>query len=245
MKKVDNRGSATVEASLILPMFIFAVLVLFHSIRLRMAEGIVYEAAVETVEYMAEISYLTQCNATVPRMKLRDYIDNESLVDSYIIGGVDGVSFEGSTYLDAEGYVCLCVSYEVGINVPIIGNLSGERSYELRQKAYVGDVARGQDEELSEDDIYVYITDNREAYHMSRGCSHLDLSITPATKKRAKEEGYSPCQFCGAEAGESVLITKNGDKYHSRTDCLGLKRTVYRVKKSQVEGMGACGRCGG
>lgn len=245
MKKVDNRGSATVEASLILPMFIFAVLVLFHGIRLRMAEGILYEAAVETVEYMAEISYLTECNATVPRMKLGDYIDNESLVDSYIIGGVDGVSFEGTTYLDDEGYVCLCITYEVGINVPIIGSMSGERSYEIRQRAYVGDTARSQDEELSEEDIYVYITDNREAYHLSRDCSYLDLSITPATKKKAKAEGYTPCEFCGAEAGESVLITKHGGKYHGRADCLGLKRTVYRVRKSQVEGMGACSRCGG
>lgn len=228
---------------MILPIFIFGVLVMFYAIRLRMAEAVVYEASAETVEYMAELSYITECNYLIPMTKLREYIDNKGLVESHIIGGIDGISFLGSTYLDEEGYVCLRVSYQVGINVPIIGKLSGSRSYEIRQRAYTGDQTRAEGEEWSPDDIYVYITDNREAYHVSRGCSHLVLSITPASKSSAKADGYTPCQICGHEADKAVLITEQGDKYHGRGDCLGLKRTVYRVKKSQVEGLGACERC--
>lgn len=239
----NNRGSATVEASLILPLFIFGVLVLFHGIRLHMAEAVLYEAAAETVEYMAELSYITETNYLVPKSKLGQYVDNKELVESYIIGGIDGVSFLGSTYLDDEGYVCLKVSYKVGINVPIIGKLSSHRSYEIRQKAYKGYKEREAGEELSEDEIYVYITDNREAYHLSRGCTHLKLSITPSSKAQARSKGYSPCEFCGDVAGDSVIITEQGNRYHSRTDCMGLKRTVYRVKKSQVQGLGACERC--
>ncbi len=243
MIKRTDRGSATVEATLILPIFIFGILVLFHGIRLKMAEAVLYEAAAETVEYMAELSYITECNYLIPKTKIGDYIDDSKLVDSYIIGGADGVSFIGSTYLDDEGYVCLRVSYRVGINVPIIGSLSGERSYVIRQKAYVGDEARLKESEPSADDIYVYITDNREAYHISRCCTHLDLSVTPGTKSAAKSNGYSPCEFCGKDAKEAVLITNHGNRYHSRVDCIGLNRTVYRVKKSQVEGLGACERC--
>ncbi len=239
----NNRGSATVEASLILPMFIFGVLVLFHGIRLHMAEAVLYEAAVETVEYMAELSYITDTNYLVPKSKLGQYVDNMELVESYIIGGVDGVSFLGSTYLDDEGYVCLKVSYKVGINVPVIGNLSSHRTYEIRQKAYRGYKEREDGQGIAEDEIYVYITDNREAYHLSRGCTHLVLSITPATKTKARANGYSSCEFCGEESGDSVLVTSYGNRYHSRSDCTGLKRTVYRVKKSQVQGLGACERC--
>ena len=239
----NNRGSATVEASLILPLFIFGVLVLFNGIRLHMAEAVLYEAAAETVEYMAELSYITETNYLVPASRINQYVDNKELVEGYIIGGIDGVSFLGSTYLDEEGYVCLKVSYKVGINVPIIGNLSGRRTYEIRQKAYKGYKENEEGQVLSEDEIYVYITDNREAYHISRGCTHLVLSITPGNKSSAKASGYSACEFCGDASGEAVLITKHGNKYHSRTDCLGLKRTVYRVKKSQVQGLGACDRC--
>lgn len=239
----NNKGSATVEASLILPMFIFGALVLFHGIRLHMAEAVLYEAAAETVEYMAELSYITETNYLVPKSKIGQYVDNKELVENYIIGGIDGVSFLGSTYLDDEGYVCLNVSYKVGINVPIIGNLSGHRTYVIRQKAYKGYKEREDGQELTEDEIYVYITDNREAYHASRGCTHLVLSITPSTKTKARANRYSPCEFCGEASEGSVLITKHGNKYHGRADCLGLKRTVYRVKKSQVQGLGACERC--
>lgn len=243
MSSSKDKGSATVEATLILPLFIFGILVLFHGIRLHMAEAVLYEAAAETVEYMAEISYLSECNSIIPQGKLGEYLDNPKLVESYIIDGVDGVNFQGSKYLDDEGYVCLVVNYRVGINVPVLGALRGDRSYEIRQKAYTGDKCRSRDEELSTDDIYVYITDNREAYHISRGCSHLDLSITPTTKEAAKANGYSPCEFCGEGAAGGVVVTKHGDRYHSRSNCTGLKRTVYRVKKSQVEGLGACERC--
>ena len=243
MKIISNKGSATIEATLILPLFVFGVMVLFYGVRLRMAEAVLYEAATETVEYMAELSYISECNSLVPKAKIVEYLDNDSLVENYIIGGINGVDFQGSRYLDDEGYVCLVVNYRIGINVPVIGELCGDRSYEIRQKAYKGDKPRDEENELTADEVYVYITDNKEAYHNSRGCSHLDLSITPMSKDRAKATGYSPCEYCGSEANGAVLVTTYGDRYHSRGDCTGLKRTVYRVKKSQVEGLGACKRC--
>ncbi len=238
-----NKGSATIEATLGLPIFIFAVLLLFHGIRLRMAEAIVYEAAAETVEYMAELSYIAECSYIIPETRIKLYIDDEKLIDTYIEGGTSGISFAGSTYLDEEGYVCLKVSYELKVKLPVLGDFGGKRTYEIRQKAYKGDEKNTAEETVSQDDIYVFVTDNKEAYHMSRDCSHLNLSITPYTKAKAKKQGYTACEFCGDEAGDSVLVTKHGDRYHGRVDCLGIKRTVYRVKKSQVEDLGGCGRC--
>ncbi len=244
MVRGNNKGSATLEAALVMPLFIFAILVLFHGIRLRMTEAIIYEAASETVEYMAELSYLEECNYLVPKMRIGEYVDNKGLVESYIADGLDGISFLGSEYLDEDGYVSLRVSYQVEINVPFIGDLSGERSYIIRQKAYKGignDQVEGQ---LSDSDVYVYITDNREAYHTTRACTHLDLSITPMAINKAKEKGYTLCEFCQDVGGNSVLVTSYGNRYHTTTDCSGLRRTVYRVKKSQVEELGECMRCG-
>lgn len=244
MNTKNNRGIATVETTLILPIFIFAMLVLYHIIKLRMAESVLYEASMETVEYMAEVSYLEEGNGLIARQKLGEYIDDKPLVEKYIIGGEDGVSFEGSRYLDEEGYVCLHISYEVGLDVPVIGSLSGHRSYVIRQKAYIGQESDGISEEIPSDEVYVYVTDNREAYHTTRSCSHLDLSVGPSTVKQAKREGYVPCGFCGGKTEGNVLITNHGNRYHGNKECIGIKRTVYRVKKSQVEGLGACKRCG-
>lgn len=228
-----------------LPIIIFVMLGLFGMIRLRMAEAYVYEAAVETVEYMAQVSYLSECQVLVPKTCFPGYVDNKSLVDSYIRGGTNGVSFLGTDYLDDDGYVCLRVSYSYGVDVPLLGSLGGKRSYVIRQKAYIGlkedDQAKSQ---LTDDDIYVYITDNREAYHMSRHCTHLDLTISMASAQTAQYYGYTRCSFCGDKEAAGVYVTKWGDRYHNDRNCSGLKRTLYRVKKSQVEGLGACQRCG-
>lgn len=240
-----NRGSATVEATLILPIFIFAMLLMFHGIRIIMTEAIVYEAAAETVEYMAELSYVAECSYIIPKTKIKGYIDQEELVDTYIKGGTEGISFVGTTYLDSEGYVCLQVSYKLAFKLPILGNIGGERSYEIRQRAYKGDGEKStsEDVESAQEDVYVFVTDNREAYHMSRDCTHLSLSVTPTTTTQARKKGYTACEFCGDDAKSSVLVTKHGEKYHGRADCLGLKRTVYRVKLLDVKNLGGCERC--
>lgn len=240
----NNVGSTTVEATIILPLFIFFVLAFFQIARLRMAESIIYEAAIETVEYLAEFTYLEKSDVFLAKAKFKDYVDNQSLIEGYIVDGVEGVSFKDSIYLDDEGYVCLCINYQVSINVPLLGDLSGERSYVVRQKAYLGEEMDEEGEKVIQDDIYVYITDNKEAYHLSRSCSHLDLSITTTSLDKADKMGYQPCQFCGDGVNYGVFITQWGERYHSKSDCSGLKRTVYRVKKTQVEELGACERCG-
>lgn len=241
----NNRGSVTVETTIILPIFIFYVLALFHMARLRMAESIIYEGAIDTAEYMAEFSYLEESDVLIARAKFKEYVDDKSLIDSYITDGIEGVTFENTVYLDEEGYVCLCVNYQVKIDIPLISELTGERSYIVRQRAYLGESKDQEGEQINQDDMYVYITDNREVYHISRSCSHLTLSISITEEAKADKMGYAACEFCGDDVDGAVLITEWGKRYHSKKECSGLKRSVYRVKKSQVKDLGACERCGG
>ena len=42
-----------------------------------------------------------------------------------------------------------------------------------------------------------------------------------------------------------LYVTEEGECYHYKIDCSGLKRTVYMINKSQIEGKGPCSRCGG
>ena len=62
-------------------------------------------------------------------------------------------------------------------------------------------------------------------------------------KNSAVAAGYTACEFCGDGTGEIVIITDYGGRYHFKSDCSGLKRTIYRVKIDEVGGMAECSRC--
>lgn len=243
---MNNKGNTVVEATLILPIFIFGMLALFEFSQCRLAENIVYEAAWETAEYMAEYGYIGEGNIWLAQLKLEKYVDDLGLVDKYIKGGVSGVSFTGSCFKTDENDVELTITYKLNCNIPFFEYFSHEKSYTLKQHIYCGYI-KEQDEEGEETDNeqYVYVTDNMEAYHTTRACTHLSLSISCTSRKQAEKNNFSPCEFCGDKCGQTVYITKYGDKYHSGKTCSGLKRSIKRVKLSEVEHIGVCQRCGG
>ena len=233
---MNNKGIASVEAAIVIPIFLFAFLAIYHVINIISVKTIIYEAAVETSEYLAETAYLEDVGMNVLSEKTRKLEFEKNLSD---VGGVSGITFHHS-YRDDADNVIICLRYK--IKIPF---LSIEKQFEIKikQRAYLG---RNKDEIISQDDedIYVYITDNMEAYHLSRNCSHLDLSIEYATLEGAREAGYKKCSFCGNRKGDMVYITKEGDCYHKYISCSGLTRNVHRVRLSEVGGMQPCQRCG-
>lgn len=232
----NNRGSVALEASLTVPLFLLAMVYLFLVFQCVLAETLVYEAAAQTAEYVAEASYIGPCSQAVAYLKFPGYIDEEETVSRYIKGGIKGVSFLGSTMLDEESYVVLRVSYET--------KYVGKRTFTIRKRAYTGEMQKQQtDEKGGEDEKYVYVTDYQSVYHLTRNCTYLSLKIRPSTLSQAENQGYHACAFCGDACGHLVYVTEEGECYHSRLTCSGLKRTVYRKKKSEVEGLGACTRC--
>lgn len=240
--KSNNKGVATVEATLVLPIFIFSMLAVYHMAQTRLAENIIYDAAVETAEYLAETAYLNENSIYGASLIFHKYIDDEGMVEDYIKGGVNGVSFWGTTGIDDEGYFVLQVNYEVEVSLPFVPELVSDRTVTIRQRAYVGDSNHNNQGE-QEGDEYVYVTDNRDVYHSSRMCTYLELSMHTVNLSLATGNGYKPCEFCGGEGGKTVIITDYGGKYHYSGRCSGLKRTIYRVKYSEVEGLGGCSRC--
>ena len=92
------------------------------------------------------------------------------------------------------------------------------------------------------------ITPYGNAYHSSAECKTLKLSIrsVPRTGISAlrSEDGsiYYPCR-CAGTSSKNVYITDYGTEYHGNIACSGLKRTVYRVLRSQVGDRHPCMRC--
>lgn len=239
---VKNKGNAVVEATLLLPFFIFGMLALYHIGRAKLAEQVVYEAAVETAEYLAEEAYLEIYNPITPFVKLKEYVDDSDLIERYIQNGIDGIFISGYTEPDENNQITIKVSFTMVVSVPLLPKLTSSRIFEITQQIYVGDKKYAKDGNENEDQ-YVFVTDNRDVYHVSRECSHLLLSVHSANPDKIRNQ-YTPCEFCGNEwRGGVVFVTDDGKRFHCSVNCSGLKRTVYRVKKSSIGGLPGCTRC--
>ncbi len=238
---LNNKGIATVEASLIMPIFIFSMLAIYHMAQVKLAENIIYDAGVETAEYLAEIAYLNEDSIYGAGLVFHKYVDDKDMLEKYIKGGVQGIDFLGTTGIDSEGYYQLRINYEVVLSLPFVPELASDKSITIRCRAYIGDDI--DEAENSNTDRYVFVTENKEVYHDSRLCTYLELSIKTTTKETAKRNGLLPCEYCGDGTGDKVIVTDYGEKYHYSFNCSGLKRTIYRVKFSEVEGIGGCTRC--
>lgn len=238
----DNKGNAVVEATLILPFFIFGMLALFHIGKAKLAEQIVYEAAIETAEYLAEEAYLEKYNPITPYVKFRQYIDDENLVEQYIQNGVEGIIISGYTKPDANNRITIKVSFTTKFSIPLFPKITNSHAYEITQQVYIGDKDMNSEDD-GEENQFVFVTDNRDVYHISRNCTHLLLSVRAVSLDTVSNQ-YTPCEFCGDERpGGVVFVTDEGKKYHCSVNCSGLKRTVYRVKKNSIGGLPGCTRC--
>jgi len=91
-------------------------------------------------------------------------------------------------------------------------------------------------------------------YHCDRECTYLKPSVreiqgkNASSKRNSSGAKYKPCEKCchGIEAGNlaGVYITTYGDRYHKIPVCTKIKRDIRRVKKSEINKLPACSKCG-
>ena len=74
----------------------------------------------------------------------------------------------------------------------------------------------------------------------------LAAGVPRLTELEQIQDSLSPCELCaeGKHADSAVYVTETGDRYHLSIGCSGLKRTVTRVRRSDVTGLPYCSECG-
>lgn len=255
------RGSMTVEASLIFPIFLIAVINLLsildfvrlqsnmtaalHQTGKRLAVyGYAYDkTGLKLEEYplsSALFSY-TFVKSSVEKYAGRDYLENTVLEN-----GSAGIWYGHSKIME-EDRVDLVALYNVN------GLFSGKELKGIPMYSrFYGHVWNGYDVEKNvltdKGDIYVFITENGTVYHKNRNCTYLNPSVEAVyyedlEKRRNKAGGiFYACELCGGKKGSVVYITEQGNRYHTTTECSGLKRTVYAVLLSET-GCPPCSKC--
>lgn len=235
----------TVEMATVFPIFLIAMLTILMFSQIFMADQEIHRSMVECARELALSSKPEETIITAKAHWLK-HVDKDYINHSCVKKGTKGVSFFGSYYNADRGEIILKVRYEAGIPFLLFKKLNWKSGYEIRQKVF-----RGYEPELEgEEDPWVYITENQSVYHIGRNCSHLCLKIHQVFQKEKYfngKTGYTPCEFCIRKRRQmkGLYITEQGTKYHSTLTCSGLKRSIHRIRKSEIKGLRPCSRCGG
>ena len=242
-------ASVTVEAALALPMFFFAALCLIYMLEIMAIQTNIRAAAGSAAKEASEEMYLVPViNPWGVESDIVSAVGAGRLGQSIVVDGAGGISCLGS-YAQAEtGEIHMVVTYKVKLPFPQFAVSPIKCKEEFKIKGWTG---YKKNRFGNEDDEIVYITDFASVYHRNPECTHLKLSVhmvgASSLSGLRNDYGskYHACEFCGnGAAAGAVYITNEGDRYHTKIGCSGLKRTVYAVPLSEVRGKGACSRCG-
>lgn len=271
-KTKNYKAGMTVEAAFVLPLVIFAVLMLlsvmdmmrFHSAM----EQELMKSAKELAVYVpvAERAFITEeteeskksdlnlpkgiLSAEYAKTKLLKSFKEEDYESAGVVGGSKGISELYSLTGNDRDIVDLVFTYRLKPACNFFQYKGYYMVNRCRMHAWTGyDPCKPAEEEGR----YVYITENGTVYHLTKTCTYLDLSIMPVSSEEIGElrnvygETYSACKSCVKDETDSsrqIFVTAMGSSYHSSLTCKGLRRTIRMVLYSDVEDMPACSRCG-
>ena len=261
-------GSMTVEASIVLPLFLFFFLNLSCAIEMIRLHGnlelamwdvgnqiSIYGHALtwedSSSDSMEDTTWADVVgvimSGTYVKGQIVDYLGEEYLENSPLREGVDSFLFLESGISETEDTFKLVVTYAVAP----FGSVSGFKAFRMANQ-YYGHFWNGYaiPVDAGSQEQYVYVTENGTVYHLEEECTYLKLSIRRVSFQEALDSQnasgirYAACQKCceGICMGD-VYITSEGKCYHFERDCPGLKRTVYCVENSHVSGLELCSRC--
>lgn len=259
-------GSMTVEAALVLPLFIFFfcnILGMLDIIRLQCA---VFAAVRETGTKLCEYAYYLESasasaedagidlydlpegissfvlSETYVRSDVQSYLGEEYMQQSPLLG--DSISFLQSSILNGDDLISIVADYRVEPFVPIIAPSSFGLQTRFVGHAWTGyelpSSGDGGDED--EEDEVVYITPTGTVYHKSEECTYLRPHVKSTSgadivnQRSSNGSCYYACEGCHPTRLGTVYYTTDGNRYHSSSSCSKIKRTVITTTLSEVAG---------
>lgn len=251
------RGSMTVEASMVLPVFLFFMMTLLMAIEMvrlqsNLFAGLGSSEAIHMEEQIQRVlldqPLLEHFNADAAE----EYLNEQESGRLCLLGSI---SVRNQSDVQRNGRIEVEVQYQIKpfIYWLPIGNGNGGGLC-FRDELFVHDFNgyRGPIEgDYREEEEIVYITENGARYHTDTGCVSLRISVqtvhsSQLSAMRNQSGGrYYPCERCRPSKSGVFFITRDGNRYHRGTDCSSLKRTVRAVSLEEAVKLGrsACSKC--
>lgn len=249
------KAGMTVEAAVVLPVFLLFVLNLASLIEMMRLHGnlefalwgtgneaALYGSVLEDETASSVLSVLYIKNQIV------ETLGSEYLEQSPLRDGVSGLQVWTNLLQGEKDILDVTITYSVAPLSGFIGFPAFQmkncyyahlwNGYEIPENAMAGEI--------------VYVAETGTVYHKSRNCTHLLLSVQQVDAAEVEERRnqwgrtYGACERCThGKMPDSVYITDEGECYHYSQGCSGLKRTVHAVTLAEAQGKyRCCSRCG-
>ena len=254
------KGSLTIEASIVLPIFVMAIMVLIFFVQAIQMQVQIQKALFnQTMKTAGYSYYLSQAEMPTEAEKFfeSEYIKlniiNELgdgfFKNGYIVNGKNGFILNFTNISD-EGVVDIALQYRMQVPFDIFG--VGKLNFIARARCRTWD-GKYSDITGSQGKM-VYVTPYGEVYHISKNCSYIASSIKNCNyaeigeKRNLSGAIYYPCQRCTESkipiTVQLVYYTDYGTRYHLDTICSNLKNNVFAISESvATEKYRQCSKC--
>ena len=253
---IDIRASATLEASLVIPLFIYAVMSISYIIYALGVSERISQALYNDARYMARYVYMTGNKDELPlkvllyqmsQARLYTELGKDYASSHNVAGGNAGLIISCTQIIDNNNNIKLSIKYAIKNPFDIFGTkrLDFEQSYTA--KAWLGQSYS--QENSNENDEYVYITAQGEVYHKDSECTYLKPSVRTVNYnningyRNSAGAIYYQCERCEDLIDTYVYITDYGTRYHTTDNCSELKRNAIKIRLSCVDDMRGCSKC--
>jgi hypothetical protein len=259
-----QEGSLTIEAALVIPIFLFAIMAILSFTEILRVQMRLDSAMQQCAKELAVYGYAKDgilgedtgdLSVPIETLFSEAYVRNrvisevgEEYLQNSPTNGTASLHFLGSRIMENDRIELRCTYYVTPFFSlsPKAGFLTGTTAVARAFTGYDNLSAA----EQGETEEYVYVTPNGTAYHKSRNCHYLDLSIQKVftedlpNLRNAEGSIYQPCPLCkGTNAGSVLFITDYGNRYHTDILCSGLRRTVSMIPISEVGSRTPCKKC--
>ena len=243
-----SRGSMTLEAALVVPVFFFAMLALVYLLEIMSIQMTVHHALHSVGKEIAQAAYTSPMISTYGiEQHMIQNIGKERMDKSMIAGGAGGLDCSQSRSDWNTAVITLSASYDLEIPILMFRIPLISQEDEVKVKGWTGYAAGAMEDREQE---VVYVTDHGLVYHNDLSCTYLELSVRAVNKDeidtlRNQSGGkYDACKYCkSGGSGNICYVTDYGESYHISLDCSRLKRNIYAVSREEVHALGGCSKC--
>ena len=178
----NEEGAMTLEASLIVPIFLIVLLMLTSAGEILMIHQQISHGACEAAKRAAVNEYRirqkkksgSDLSGFSAKAAFLAAVNRKFLDHSALIGGSAGAAAACRLTLTSKGEYIVSVRYYIRKTMPFLSTHIVSYEQSVRQKSMTGYVPDG--DELKKG--YVYITPHEAVYHKDLSCTHLSLDIS-------------------------------------------------------------------
>ena len=232
-----SKGSLTLEAAIVVPIFFFAILCLVYLLEMMAIQTTVRNELYNAGKEAARQAYT---GAIISSSELERLIIENA--------GIEEIDCSATEINRITGVMELSVKYKVKVPILIFRITPITCEEKLKVKGWTGYVSTAKD--MKGQDM-VYITETGIVYHRDATCTYLDMSIHSVREKELEQlrnhsgGKYYACEECEADTGDSDIryITDYGTRYHKSLGCKKIHRNIYAVSIEEAFGLGGCSKC--